>query len=192
MSVIKSAGPAVRDAVNAGCCERHHRQTALTLALADAGLLLRTTSNLAQWFRHNTGQLLNMTVTAVQGDWMRFTCARRVSVFRRRGAAFAWGYSDWQQLARHFEFEGQPPVARPSMRRCRRAVTPGYFNILRMALHEGRDFDSDTRTAPNVDRQPRTGGRYFDTSAVGKKVWRFGRQQPPSVIAVVANSGPAT
>jgi len=73
-----------------------------------------------------------------------------------------------------------------------RAVTPGYFNILRMSIVEGRDFrDSDNRTGPNVTIVNRAlAERYFPgSSAVGKKVWRFGRQQPPSeIIGIVANS----
>src|SRR6185503_4501683 len=73
-----------------------------------------------------------------------------------------------------------------------RSVTPGYFDILRMAIAEGRDFrDSDGRNAPSVMIVNRAlADRYFPgTSALGKKVWRFGRQQPPSeIIGVVANS----
>jgi len=72
-------------------------------------------------------------------------------------------------------------------------VTPGYFNILRMSITEGRDFrDSDTRNAPAVAIVNRAlADRYFSGgSAIGKKVWRFGgRQQPPTeIIGVVANS----
>ena len=74
-----------------------------------------------------------------------------------------------------------------------RSVTPGYFNILRMAIMEGRDFrDSDDRGSPNVAVVNRAlAERYFPgRSAIGKKVWRFGgRQQPPTeIIGVVANS----
>jgi putative ABC transport system permease protein len=61
-----------------------------------------------------------------------------------------------------------------------------------MPIAEGRDFrDSDTRDAPNVTIVNRAlAERYFPgSSAIGKKVWRFGRQQPPSeIIGVVANS----
>ena len=202
MSVIKSAGPKS----SAGRGERRLLravtvgQTALTLALLmGAGLLLRTTNNLARVDSgYNTGQLLNMTVTAVQGDWNAFhtRALERVSAIPGvEGAAFAWGVpltgNNWPGT---FEFEGQPPVARPidAASLPVRAVTPGYFNILRMALTEGRDFrDSDARTAPNVTIVNRAlADRYFPgTSPIGKKVWRFGRQQPPSeIIGVVANS----
>jgi putative ABC transport system permease protein len=203
MSVIKSAGPKS----SAGRGERRLLravtigQTALTLALLmGAGLLLRTTSNLARVDSgYNTGQLLNMTVTAVQGDWNAFhtRALERVSALPGvEGAAFAWGVpltgNNWPGT---FEFEGQPPVTRPidAASLPVRAVTPGYFNILRMALTDGRDFrDSDTRTAPAVAIVNRAlAERYFPgTSALGKKVWRFaGRQQPPTeIIGVVANS----
>ena len=73
-----------------------------------------------------------------------------------------------------------------------RSVTPGYFDILRMTITEGRDFrDSDGRNAPAVTIVNRAlADRYFPgSSPIGKKVWRFGRQQPPSeIIGVVANS----
>lgn len=202
MSVIKSAGPKS----SAGRGERRLLravtvgQTALTLALLmGAGLLLRTTSNLARVDSgYNTGQLLNMTVTAVQGDWNAFhtRALERVSALPGvEGAAFAWGVpltgNNWPGT---FEFEGQPPVARPidAASLPVRSVTPGYFNILRMPITEGRDFrDSDIRTAPGVTIVNRAlAERYFPGgSALGKKVWRFGRQQPPSeIIGVVANS----
>lgn len=203
MAVIKSAGPKS----SAGRGERRLLQavtvgqTALTLALLmGAGLLLRTTSNLARLDSgYKTGQILNMTVTAVQGDWNAFHTRALQSVSALpgvEGAAFAWGVpltgNNWPGT---FEFEGQPPVARPSDAASLpvRSVTPGYFNILRMSITEGRDFrDSDTRNAPAVAIVNRAlADRYFPGgSAIGKKVWRFGgRQQPPTeIIGVVANS----
>jgi len=203
MAIIKSAGPKS----SAGRGERRLLravtigQTALTLALLmGAGLLLRTTSNLARVDSgYNTGQILNMTVTSVQGDWNAFHTRALQSVSAIpgvEGAAFAWGVpltgNNWPGT---FEFEGQPPVARANDAASLpvRSVTPGYFNILRMAITEGRDFrDSDTRDASAVAIVNRAlADRYFPgTSAIGKKVWRFGgRQQPPTeIIGVVANS----
>jgi putative ABC transport system permease protein len=202
MAVIKSAGPKS----SAGRGERRLLQsvtvgqTALTLALlVGAGLLLRTTSNLARVDSgYNTGQILNMTVTAVQGDWNAFhtRALERVSAIPGvEGAAFAWGVpltgNNWPGT---FEFDGQPPVARPSDAASLpvRSVTPGYFDILRMPIAEGRDFrNSDGRDAPSAMIVNRAlADRYFPgSSAIGKKVWRFGRQQPPSeIIGVVANS----
>ena len=203
MAVIKSAGPKS----SAGRGERRLLravtvgQTALTLALLmGAGLLLRTTSNLARVDSgYTTGQILNMTVTAVQGDWNAFhtrALERVAAISGVEGAAFAWGVpltgNNWPGV---FEFEGQAPVARPSDAASLpvRSVTPGYFNILRMAIMEGRDFrDSDGRGSTNVAVVNRAlADRYFPGgSAIGKKVWRFGgRQQPPTeIIGVVANS----
>ena len=203
MSVIKSAGPKS----SAGRGERRLLravtvgQTALTLALLmGAGLLLRTTSNLAQVDSgYNTGQILNMTVTAVQGDWNTFhtrALEQVAAIPGVEGAAFAWGVpltgNNWPGI---FEFEGQPPAARPTDAAALpvRSVTPGYFNILRMPIAEGRDFrDSDKRDSPSVAIVNRAlAERYFSgTSPIGKKLWRFGgREQPPTeIIGVVANS----
>jgi putative ABC transport system permease protein len=202
VTVLKSAGPKS----SAGRGERRLLQavtvgqTALTLALlVGAGLLLRTTSNLAQVDSgYNTGRILNMTVTAVQGDWNAFhtRALERVSALPGvERAAFAWGVpltgNNWPGT---FEFEGQPAVARASDAASLpvRSVTPGYFDILRMAIVEGRDFrDSDGRNAPAVAIVNRAlAERYFPgSSPIGKKVWRFGRQQPPTeVIGVVTDS----
>jgi len=202
IAVLKSAGPKS----SAGRGERRllHlvtvSQTALTLALlVGAGLLLRTTSNLGRVDSgYETGQVLNMTVTAVQGDWNAFhtRALERVSALPGvERAAFAWGVpltgNNWPGT---FEFEGQPPAARPTdaVALAVRSVTPGYFDILRMTITEGRDFrDSDGRNAPAVTIVNRAlADRYFPgSSPIGKKVWRFGRQQPPSeIIGVVANS----
>jgi putative ABC transport system permease protein len=203
MAVLKSAGPKS----SAGRGERRLLQavtvgqTALTLALlVGAGLLLRTTSNLARVDSgYNTGQILNMTVTAVQGDWNQFhaRALERVSALPGvEGAAFAWGVpltgNNWPGT---FEFEGQPAAARPSDAASLpvRSVTPGYFSILRMALVDGRDFrDSDARDAPSVAIVNRAlVDRYFpDGNAVGKKMWRVinGKQLPSEIVGVVANS----
>ena len=203
MSVIKSAGPKS----SAGRGERRLLravtigQTALTLALLmGAGLLLRTTSNLARVDSgYNTGQLLNMTVTAVQGDWNAFhtRALERVSAIPGvEGAAFAWGVpltgNNWPGT---FEFEGQPPVARPidAASLPVRSVTPGYFDILRIGAHR-RTGLSRLGQARCAERRPSSIAHWRSDisrarSAIGKKVWRFGRQQPPSeIIGVVANS----
>ena len=127
----------------------------------------------------------------------------RVSTSRSSGsplpgverAAFAWGVpltgNNWPGT---FEFEGQPPAARPTDA----SGVGGPFGdtgLLRHPSndhHEGRDFrDSDGRNAPAVTIVNRAlADRYFPgSSPIGKKVWRFGRQQPPSeIIGVVANS----
>jgi len=202
MQVIKSAGPKS----SAGRSERRLLravtigQTALTLALlVGAGLLLRTTSNLSRvQSGYNVDHVLTMTVTAVQGDWNNFHTGalERVSALSGvTGAAFAWGVpltgNNWPG---RIEVEGQPPVARPSdaVALPVRSVTPGYFDILGIRLVEGRDFRStDANKADRVAIVNRAFVvRYFaGTSAIGKKLWQNGRQQPPTeIVGVIANS----
>ena len=202
MQVIKSAGPKS----SAGRSERRLLravtigQTALTLALlVGAGLLLRTTSNLSRvQSGYNVDHVLTMTVTAVQGDWNNFHTGalERVSALSGvTGAAFAWGVpltgNNWPG---RIEVEGQPPVARPSdaVALPVRSVTPGYFDILGIRLVEGRDFRStDANKADRVAIVNRAfADRYFaGTSAIGKKLWQNGRQQPPTeIVGVIANS----
>jgi len=202
MQVIKSAGPKS----SAGQRERRLLravtigQTALTLALlVGAGLLLRTTSNLSRvQSGYNIDQILTMTVTAVQGDWNNFhtlALERVSSLSGVQGAAFAWGVpltgNNWPGRV---EIEGQPPIARPSdaVALPVRSVTPGYFDLLRIAITEGRDFRAtDANKAPRVAIVNRAlADRYFPgTSALGKKLWQGSRQQPPmEIVGVVANS----
>ena len=202
MQVIKSAGPKS----SAGRSERRLLravtigQTALTLALlVGAGLLLRTTSNLSRvQSGYSIDQILTMTVTAVQGDWNNFhtlALERVSSLSGVQGAAFAWGVpltgNNWPGRV---EIEGQPPIARPSdaVALPVRSVTPGYFDLLRIPITEGRDFRAtDANKAPRVAIVNRAlADRYFPgTSALGKKLWQGNRQQPPmEIVGVVANS----
>jgi putative ABC transport system permease protein len=202
MQVIKSAGPKS----SAGRSERRllravtMGQIALTLALlVGAGLLLRTTSNLSRVpLGYNVEQVVTMTVTAVQGDWNNFHTLALERVAALSGvtrAAFAWGVpltgNNWPGRV---EIEGQPPVARPSdaVALPVRSVTPGYFDILGIRLVEGRDFrSSDANKAARVAIVNRAfADRYFaGTSAIGRKLWQNGRQQPPTeIVGVIANS----
>jgi putative ABC transport system permease protein len=97
IEVLKSAGPKS----SAGRGERRLLrgvtmvQTALTLALlVGAGLLIRTMMNIAKvQSGYNTGRILTMSVTAVQGDWSDFhrRALERVSALPGvQYAAFAW------------------------------------------------------------------------------------------------------
>jgi putative ABC transport system permease protein len=202
MQVIKSAGPKS----SAGRGDRRLLrvvtvgQIALTLALlVGAGLLLRTTSNLSQVSSgYSVDRILTMTVTAVQGDWNNFhtRSLERVSALAGvQRAAFAWGVpltgNNWPGRV---EIEGQPPVVRPSdaVALPVRSVTPGYFDILGMPIADGRDFrHSDANKAARVAIVNRAfADRYFPgTSAIGKKLWQNGRQQPPTeIVGVVADS----
>jgi putative ABC transport system permease protein len=204
MQVIKSAGPKS----SAGRSDRRLLrfvtigQTALTLALlVGAGLLLRTTSNLSQVSTgYSVDRILTMTVTAVQGDLNSFhtLALERVSaVAGVQRAAFAWGVpltgNNWPGRV---DIEGQPPAVRPSdmVALPVRSITPGYFDILGMPIAEGRDFrtsDANANKATRVAIVNRAfADRYFPgTSAIGKKLWQNGRQQPATeIVGVVANS----
>ncbi len=202
MGVLKSAGPKS----SAGRGERRLLrgvtivQTALTLALlVGAGLLTRTMMNLSQVASgYSIDRILNMTVTAVQGDWIGFHTRALEKVSALPGvehAAFAWGVpltgNNWPGA---IDVEGQPPAARPSDRLALpiRAVTQGYFELLQLPLVEGRDFRStDGREAPRVAIINRAfAERYFkDLTAIGKKVWLGPRDQPAhEIIGVVSDA----
>ncbi len=199
--ILKSGGPKS----SAGTGERRLlrgvtiAQTALTLALlVSAGLLIRTMNNLGNVRAgYETNHILTMTVTAVQGDWADFHTRALEQVARVPGvrqAAFAWGVpltgNNWPGLV---EIEGRL-VTKPSDRLSvpLRAVTTGYFTLLGQSIADGRDFRStDARKAPSVAVvNQRFADRYFpSTSAIGKKLWVFGRQQPPTEIIGVVTDG---
>jgi putative ABC transport system permease protein len=199
--VLKSAGPKS----SAGRGERSLLravtmvQTALTLALlVGAGLLIRTMVNLAKvQSGYDTTHILTMTVTAVQGDWTDFhrqALAKVAALPGVRDAAFAWGVpltgNSWPGT---LEIEGQPAAARESDRIALplRSVTPGYFNLLGLAISQGRDFRSnDDRKAPGVAVVNQAfADRYFAKSSVlGKKIWGDGRNRPPvEIVGIVTN-----
>src|SRR5207245_7686706 len=161
MHVLKSAGPKS----SAGRGERRLLrgvttvQTALTLALlVGAGLLIRTMLNLSKvQSGYNTGHILTMSVTAVQGDWADFHLRALERVAALPGvqhAAFAWGVpltgNNWPAT---LEIEGQPPALKESDKAALplRAVTPDYFKLMGVALIEGRKFRStDDDKSPQV------------------------------------------
>ena len=201
IAVLKSAGPKS----SAGRGERRVLrgvtmvQTALTLSLlVGAGLLIRTMINVANvQSGYRTGRILTMTVTAVQGDYVSFhhRALEKVSAIPGvQNAAFAWGVpltgNNWPATV---EIEGQPPALKASDKIAvpLRSVTPGYFQLLGLGL-EGRDFrDSDDRKAPQVMVVNRTlAERYFPhSSAIGKKIWSNGRDNPPAEIVGVVGNG---
>ena len=175
-------------------------QTALTLALlVGAGLLIRTMMNLARVpSGYETSHILSMTVTAVQGDRAAFhrLALEKVSALPGvRDAAFAWGVpltgNSWPG---NVEIEGQAPISKASDRVSLpvRSVTPGYFQLLGLSIAQGRDFRAaDAPKAPNVAIVNQAFvDRYFPkSSALGKKVWGNGRQQPPvEIVGVVTNA----
>jgi putative ABC transport system permease protein len=125
-------------------------QTALTLALlVGAGLLIRTMRNIAQApSGYDTGRILTMSVTMVQGDWSEFhrRALERVSAIAGvQSAAFAWGVpltgNNWPVPV---DIEGRPAASKASdqLTLPLRSVTPGYFNLLGLTILDGRDFRS--------------------------------------------------
>jgi putative ABC transport system permease protein len=200
--VLKSAGP--RSSTGAG--ERRllrtvtTAQTALTLALlVGAGLLIRTMVNLARVEPgFETQYVLTMSVTAVQGQWDDFhhRALERVSALPGvEQAAFAWGVpltgNNWPGS---IEIEGQPAPAKESDRIAipLRSATEGYFKLLHLPLIEGRDIrSSDGRKAPPVAVVNKAfADRYFPGStAIGRKFWTGGRNNPATEIVGVAANG---
>ncbi|HEY6404409.1 MAG TPA: ABC transporter permease, partial [Blastocatellia bacterium] len=178
-------------------------QTALTLALlVGAGLLIRTMNNLSNVKAgYDTGKILTMSVTAVQGDNGERLVFHRQALERVsrlpgvRHAAFAWGVpltgNNWPNGV---EIEGQPPVGKPSDLPVlpMRSVTEDYFKLLGQALVAGRDFRStDNRDALRVAIVNQAfADRYFpQANPIGKKLWGYGRRDPHTeIIGVVANS----
>jgi putative ABC transport system permease protein len=204
MIALKGAGPKS----SAGRAERRLLrgvtmiQTALTLALlVGAGLLIRTMNNLSMVNAgYNTGQILTMSVTAVQREnreRVSFHQQALERVSRLPGvqhAAFAWGVpltgNNWPNGV---EIEGQPAAGKPSDMPVLpiRSVTEDYFNLLGQPLVAGRDFRStDNSDAPRVAIiNQALASRYFpQANPVGKKIWGYGRKDPPlDIIGVVAN-----
>lgn len=202
MEVLKNAGPKG----TAGIGERRLLrgvtivQTSLTLALlVGAGLLIRTMINIARVpSGYNTGRILTMSVTAVQGDWSNFhqLALERVSALPGvQYAAFAWGVpltgNSWPVT---LEIEGQPPAAKESDKTALplRAVTPDYFKLMGLPMVEGREFRStDDSKTPNVAIVNRAFvDRYFPhANPVGRKFWMNGRQKPGTeIIGEISNS----
>jgi putative ABC transport system permease protein len=147
---------------------------------------------------YSIDRILNMTVTAVQGDWIGFHTRALEKVSALPGvehAAFAWGVpltgNSWPGA---IDVEGQPPAARQSDHLALpiRSVTQGYFELLQLPLVEGRDFrPTDSAKAPRVAIVNRAfAERYFKgLTAIGKKVWLGPRDQPANeIIGVVSDA----
>jgi putative ABC transport system permease protein len=202
MQALKSAGPKS----SAGRGDRRllrgvaMAQTALTLSLlVGAGLLIRTMSNLADvQTGYQTGRILTMSVTAVQGDWTDFhrrALERVATIAGVQHAAFAWGVpltgNSWPGSV---EIEGQPAPTKPSERISLplRAVTEDYFKLLGLGISAGRDFRStDIRNAPSVAIVNQAlADRYFpQTNPIGKKIRLPGAPVQEMEIVGVVNNG---
>jgi putative ABC transport system permease protein len=146
---------------------------------------------------YNTGHILTMSVTAVQGNWSDFHLRALEGVSALPGvqhAAFAWGVpltgNNWPATV---EIEGQPAASEASdqISLPLRSATPGYFELLGLAIADGRDFrSSDKRDAPNVAIVNQAlADRYFPkANPIGKKLWFDGRNKPSTeIIGVVTN-----
>jgi putative ABC transport system permease protein len=193
MEMLKDAGPKG----TAGIGERRllrgvaMLQTSLTLALlVGAGLLIRTMMKIAEVpTGYNASRILTMSVTEVQSrsKWLPFhrqALERVAAIPGVQHAAFAWGVpltgNNWPAT---MDIEGQPPAAKESDKIALplRAVTPDYFNLMGIALIDGREFRStDDDKAPGVAIVNRAfTQRYFPNSnSVGRKIWFRGRDKP--------------
>lgn len=199
--VLKSAGPKA----SSGRQERRllHSvaigQIALTLGLLmGAGLLIRTMRNLYNVAPgYETSHILTMSVTAVQGNTLDFHRRALDGLSHIAGvehAAFAWGVpltgNNWPGTA---DIEGQPKASRESDKPSFpvRSVTEDYFPLMGVPVLDGRNVRaSDVQNAPGVAVVNEAFvQRYFPYGrAVGKRVWLFGLDRPPStIVGVVAN-----
>ena len=198
--VLKNAGPKS----SAGRGERQLLrgvtmvQTALTLALlVGAGLLIRTMINLSKVESgYNTGHILTMSVTAVQGnrlDFHRRALERVVTIAGVQDAAFAWGVpltgNSWPAT---LDIEGQPASTKESDQIAlpMRAATPGYFKLLGQSIIEGRDFRStDAGNTVNVAIvNEALADRYFPKiNPIGKKIWFNRKEAPIEIVGLVTN-----
>ena len=176
-------------------------QTALTLALlVGAGLLIRTMVKIADVpSGYNMSRILTMSVTDVQsretwGSFHRQALERVAALPGVQNAAFAWGVpltgNNWPAI---MDIEGQPPALKESDKPGLplRAVTPDYFNLMGMALIDGRQFRSndDDKAAKVAIVNEAFAQRFFPKSnAVGRKIW-FGDRDKPGIeiVGEIAN-----
>lgn len=176
-------------------------QIALTMALlVGAALMIRTARNLAQLNPgYTTGNLLVMSVTAVQGDrWKEFHTLSLERVQALPGvkqAAYAWGVpltgNKWTGT---MEVVGRPVLdpQKDAIFLPLRSVTPGYFEALGISLMSGRAFrsaDDDKAPAVAVINEA-LAARYFPTgSALGQKMrFRGDTNKAIEIVGVVGNT----
>jgi len=182
-------------------------QTSLTLALlVGAGLLIRTVNNLANVRPgYETDNILTMNVTSPM-NWDKFNAPalERVSALPTvKHAAFVWGLpltgNNWITTV---EIEAQPDTSTGKPKELRlpgRAVTPEYFQALRMPMVAGRGFYStDNRdiwkgsnaVLPAIINQAMADRYYPKENALGKKL-RFAFENvraDAEIVGIVANA----
>ena len=176
-------------------------QTAMTLALlVGAGLLIRTMLNLDMvQSGYDMRNILTMSVTSVDDDWRAFHERSLEEVSSLPGveaAAYAWGVpltgNAWPS---RIDIDGYVPADGTDARVALplRAVTGGYFEMLRQPLTVGRDFRiSDDSEAPPVAIVNETFVAQYlgGGSAIGREIWTRGREngEAAQIIGVVADS----
>lgn len=187
-------------------------QVALTMALLmGAGLLIRTMINLTSLQPgYDTENILTMDVTPMNGlktmQWLSTQAedlTRVAALPGVRNVAFAWGLpltgNDWSiqiQIEGQSAAEGskdfKDEVTIPT-----RSVSADYFNMMNMALVEGRDFrQSDGWYGPGrntnaplvaVVNQAMAKKYFAGQDAFGKRIY-FDRWKTAQIIGVVADS----
>jgi putative ABC transport system permease protein len=135
-------------------------QIVLTIALlGGAALLVRTARNLENVRPgYDTERILALTVTAMQrATWKDFhtrALERVAAIPGVSSVAFAWGLPlTGNKWPAEMEIPGQSSSSRLTDRVQLpiRAITPGYFEVMGIALSEGRSFrPSDDENAPRV------------------------------------------
>lgn len=175
-------------------------QVVLTVALlAGAALLLRTAHNLSSVRPgFETDRILAMTVTSVQPDrWRDFHTQALARVSRLPAvthAAFVWGLPlTGNKWSGDVEIPGQPRTSKIADRvnLPLRAVTPGYFDAMGIAIVGGRGFrDADDAGAPGVALINRTfARRYFgDTTPIGRSLRFAGSDRAIEIVGIVSDT----
>jgi putative ABC transport system permease protein len=176
-------------------------QVVLTVALLSAaGLLVRSAFNLRNVAPgYDTTGVLAMTVTAMERDnWQAFHSQALERVAAIPGVvrtAFAWGVpltgNKWPaEIQLGGVPEGSREVDRISVPL--RAVTPDYFDTLRIALVDGRAFRaSDDDKAPRVAIVNETFARqHFKTLAALGRTINFPGQadKPIAIVGIIADT----
>ena len=176
-------------------------QIVLTVALlAGAVLLVRTARNLDRMQPgYDTAHVLAMTVTTMDrersAEFHRLALERAAAVPGVTAAAFAWGVPlTGNKWPGELEVPGQSAAARVTDRINvpLRSISEGYFDVMGMALVEGRGFRStDGPSAPRVAIVNETmARRYFAGRAVVGAPLQFAGStaKPLEIVGIVADA----
>jgi len=172
-------------------------QIVLTVALlGGAALLIRTAQNLERVQPgYDTQRILAMTVTRVERDkWKEFhveALERVAAVPGVKHAAFAWGLPlTGNKWPGDFVFPGQPGSTKLTEQITLpvRAITQDYFDVMSMALVDGRAFrPTDTGEAPYVAIiNEALARRYFGgANPIGRQIYDAGDNEKKRPIEIV-------